>query len=260
MGPIAKMGIPGGPGVANAGWQESGRPRPPKRARRAPYLFVEHQVRIDLLVPPTRVINAMTATAAQRKSEMTTYTIDNENNITAHGSQQEAGEGEAFGSQLELADLAATWEANRLIEVWNGIPGLTPVKKFTNRKSAVARIWKAIQSLDGGNAAETSDPTKASATAVSKRATKAKHAAKQAKKTKGSTSSAKAPTKAFKGKLGKAASKPAAARDGSKKPEVLGMLQRKGGATLGGANKCIWCGATANGNGCPNNPANNHVK
>jgi hypothetical protein len=114
------------------------------------------------------VINAMTATAAQRKSEMTTYTIDNENNITAHGSQQEAGEGEAFGSQLELADLAATWPAARLIEVWNGIPGLTPVKKFTNRKSAVARIWKAIQSLDGGNAAETSEPTKASATAAPK--------------------------------------------------------------------------------------------
>jgi hypothetical protein len=179
------------------------------------------------------VINAMTATAAQRKSEMTTYTIDNENNITAYGSQQVAGEGEAFGSQLELADLAATWEANRLIEVWNGIPGLTPVKKFTNRKSAVARIWKAIQSLDGGSAAETSEPTKASATAVPKRATMAKHAAKQAKKAKGAKSSAKASAKASKGKPGKAASKPAAARDGSKKAEVLGMLQRKGGATLG---------------------------
>jgi len=30
--------------------------------------------------------------------------------------------------------------ASQLIEVWNGIPGLTPVKKFTNRKSAMARI------------------------------------------------------------------------------------------------------------------------
>jgi Protein of unknown function (DUF3489) len=178
------------------------------------------------------VINAMTATAAQRKSEMTTYTIDNENNITAYGSQQEAGEGEAFGSQQELADLAATWEANRLIEVWNGIPGLTPVKKFTNRKSAVARIWKAIQSLDGGSAAETSEPTKASATAVPKRATKAKHAAKQAQKPKGGKSSANGAAKVAKGKPAKAASKPAAARDGSKKAQILDMLQRKGGATL----------------------------
>jgi Protein of unknown function (DUF3489) len=38
--------------------------------------------------------------------------------------------------------------------------------------------------------------------------------------------------KATKGKPGKAASKLTAARDGSKKAEILGMLQRKGGATL----------------------------
>ena len=85
-----------------------------------------------------------------KESEMTMYTIDAENSITALGSQQADFEGEIFASQQELADLAAKWPANRLIEVWNGIPGLTPVKKFTDRKSAVSRIWKAIQSLDGG--------------------------------------------------------------------------------------------------------------
>src|SRR6266851_4420624 len=98
---------------------------------------------------------------------MTTYTIDAENSITAFGSKQEAGEGETFGSQQELADLAATWPANRLIEIWNGIPGLTPVKKFTDRKSAVGRIWKAIQNLDCGSPAET-------ATTAPKQANKAK--------------------------------------------------------------------------------------
>ena len=102
---------------------------------------------------------------------MKTYTIDTENSITAHATKQEAGEGESFSSQQELASLVAEWPADRLIEVWNGIPGLTPVKKFTNRKSAVARIWKAIQSLDGGSPAET-------ATAAPKRAKKAKTAAK----------------------------------------------------------------------------------
>ena len=45
-------------------------------------------------------------------------------------------------------------------------------------------------------------------------------------------SAAKAPGKVAKGKPGKSAAKPAAARDGSKKADVLGMLQRKGGATL----------------------------
>ena len=86
---------------------------------------------------------------------MTTYAIDAENSITALGSQHADFQGEIFATQQELADLAAAWPANRLVEVWNSIPGLTPVKKFTDRKSAVGRIWKAIQSLDGGSAAET---------------------------------------------------------------------------------------------------------
>ena len=99
-------------------------------------------------------MNAMTATAVRRSKKMATFNIDAENNITALGSQQADFEGEIFANQKELADLAAKWPANRLIEVWNGIPGLTPVKKFTDRKSAVGRIWKAIQSLDGGGATE----------------------------------------------------------------------------------------------------------
>src|SRR5258706_10997392 len=98
---------------------------------------------------------------------MTAYTIDTENSITAFASKQEAGEGESFSSQQELASLVASWPANRLIEIWNGIPGLTPVKKFTDRKSAVARIWKAIQSLNGGRAPE-------AATTAPERGSKAK--------------------------------------------------------------------------------------
>src|SRR5712691_2512580 len=85
---------------------------------------------------------------------MTTYTIDTENSIMAHASKQEAGEGESLSSHQELASLVAEWPADRLVEVWNGIPGLTPVKKFKDQKSAVTRIWKAIQSLDGGSLAE----------------------------------------------------------------------------------------------------------
>ena len=154
---------------------------------------------------------------------MKTYTIDAENSITAHATKQEAGEGETFSSQQELASLVAEWQTDRLVEVWNGIPGLTPVKKFTDRKSAVSRIWKAIQSLDGGTTAE-------AATTAPKWANKAKAAAKKGKKAK---AAAKAkPAKASKGKRAKGGNKPAAARDGSKKAEVLGLLKRKGGATL----------------------------
>src|ERR1700738_3249230 len=87
---------------------------------------------------------------------MTTFTIDADNSITAFGTRQEAegAKGESFSTQQELAELAGKWPANRLLEVWNGIPGLSPVKKFTDRKSALARIWKAIQSLNGDSTAE----------------------------------------------------------------------------------------------------------
>ena len=165
-------------------------------------------------------MNVITATAEQRKSEMATYTIDTENSITAHASKEEAGEGATFSTQQELSSLVGEWPARRLIDVWNGIPGLTPVKKFTNRKSGIARIWKAIQSLDGGGAAEATP-------AAPKPSKKTKAGAKKAKKAAPAT---KAPAKAAKGK--RAAAKSSVPRDGSKKAEVLGLLQRKGGATL----------------------------
>jgi hypothetical protein len=37
--------------------------------------------------------------------------------------------------------------AARLVEIWNSLPGVTAVTKFKDRKAAVTRIWKAIQSL-----------------------------------------------------------------------------------------------------------------
>ena len=156
---------------------------------------------------------------------MTTFTIDADNSITAFGTKQEAegAQGESFGTQQELAELAGKWPANRLVEVWNGIPGLSPVKKFTDRKSALARIWKAIQSLNGDSLAD-------AASSASKRPAKAGQAPKPVKKT--ARSAKNKPPKAAKGKRGKGAAKPAAARDGSKKSEVLALLQRKGGATL----------------------------
>jgi hypothetical protein len=91
-------------------------------------------------------MNAMTAAAAKRKSEMTTYTIDAENNITALGSQQADFKGEIFASQQELGDLAAKWSDDRLVEVYNGIPGVTPVKHPNRPKvSATAAPKQARQ-------------------------------------------------------------------------------------------------------------------
>ena len=85
---------------------------------------------------------------------MKTFTINAENCITVHASKKaarETGEG-IFASAEELAELIGP-DNKRLVEIWNGIPGVTPVTKFANRKVATERIWKAIQSL--GEAAGT---------------------------------------------------------------------------------------------------------
>jgi len=96
-------------------------------------------------------MDVMTASADQEKS-MTILTIDSENNIAAHASESEITDkgSEQFTSEKELAQLAAAWPGSRLVDVWNGIPGLTRVKRFTSRRLAIARIWKAVQSLVSG--------------------------------------------------------------------------------------------------------------
>src|SRR5580658_33187 len=90
--------------------------------------------------------------AVLRKPIMTTFTIDTDNNITAHGTPEEAVATTAtpfdsFASQKELAELAAGWPAERLVAIWNSLPGVTPVKKFKDRTTAATRIWQRIQDL-----------------------------------------------------------------------------------------------------------------
>ena len=138
---------------------------------------------------------------------MRLFVIDTDNTITAFPAAAQIPEGqEQFAAEKELAKLAANWPADRLIQIWNSFAGvagfgsdLKPVKKFTDRKSAVARIWKAIQKLDA--------PAAAQAGPVAPKKTKAAKCA---------TAKDAAPT----------------ARDGSKKAIVLALLQRPDGATI----------------------------
>ena len=76
-----------------------------------------------------------------------TYTIDEANEIRAHVIAEDAAAtgAETFTSETELGDLATNWPGARLIEIWNALPGVAPVKKFKDRPTGVARIWKAIQ-------------------------------------------------------------------------------------------------------------------
>ena len=156
----------------------------------------------------------------------TTFTIDRENNITAHTSLKEAkaagiAGAEYFSSEEELAKLAESWSptgtrgrgSSKLLELWNSLPGVIPVKKFTDRKTALDRIWKAAQAL-----------TPPVAPQGAQDAPKAKGSKKKATSDKKAATARKGAKKARRG--GKEV------RDGSKKAEVLDLMRRAKGATL----------------------------
>jgi hypothetical protein len=131
-----------------------------------------------------------------------TFTIDPENDITAYASNAQIptkldSEIEHFTSEKELAQLTSNWPMTRLVDIWNSLAGVIPVRKFTDRKKAIARIWRAIQGLAPATAPRT--------VAAAKRR---------------------------KGKKAKPSTKAAPAREGSKKELVLKMLKQPDGATL----------------------------
>ena len=156
---------------------------------------------------------------------MRTFSIDSENNITVIASAHKAQTGESFGSEEEWHRLTADWPTSRLLDTWNSIPGFTPVKRFQDRKTATARIWKAIQNLGGGVGAPaaTVAPGKASARKTATRAQKSAPADRRVTR-------AKAPRRAHQPTPKKP--KADASRSGTKTAQVLGMLQRPNGATL----------------------------
>ena len=79
---------------------------------------------------------------------MPTFTIENHAVALAGGaplkSKPASGSGH-FSSLKQLEQLAAHWPMSRLVGIWNNLPGLTPVQRFTDRQCAVRRIWKALQ-------------------------------------------------------------------------------------------------------------------
>ena len=157
---------------------------------------------------------------------MTMFTIDKENAIAAFGSAEEAAAAsttpfDSFANPKQLAELIADWPTERLVAIWNSLPGVEPVKGFKNAKSAASRIWERIQSL--AEAAKPKAERKAKGGAPA-----AKGAPAKAKPTKKATPAKKAP----KGKKAAKAQETAGPREGSKTAQVVAMLQRKNGATL----------------------------
>jgi hypothetical protein len=61
------------------------------------------------------------------------------------GRTETDGGSSSFASEPELQEMAGEWPMKRLIEIWNRLPGVEPVTRFTDRKTAIRRIWRAIQ-------------------------------------------------------------------------------------------------------------------
>jgi len=85
---------------------------------------------------------------------MKTYTLIG-SKIQAHSSAAIADEAMATAKETPQAllrtqdDLAAADLAGKdLVAIWNDLPGAQSVKKFTARKIAIERIWKALQELE----------------------------------------------------------------------------------------------------------------
>jgi hypothetical protein len=163
-----------------------------------------------LIFPGTGVMNV--TTAAKRQGENIVFTIDPDNNIAVHAGPPASTENlETFATEKELAKLAADWPGPRLVDTWNSFAGvapfndLKPVKKFTSRKLAVARVWAAVQRL----AANVAQPARDDAPAKGK-------AKKSPEKTAGR---ARAP-------------KGASESRSNKKAEIIALMRRAKGVTL----------------------------
>src|SRR5450432_1478172 len=93
---------------------------------------------------------------------MKTFTIDAENNVIVHATRKAARESGAgvCTTEEQFADLIGP-DAKRLVEIWNSIPGTTPVKKFKDRKTATERIWRAIQTFGESVQPETGEDAEA---------------------------------------------------------------------------------------------------
>jgi hypothetical protein len=160
---------------------------------------------------------------------MTTFTINETNEIVAFTTAEDAAANSAtpfdtFSNADELAQLATGWPAERLLAVWNSVPGLTPATEIKDAGKAAKLIFKRLEK-NGTKSRE--KPPKAEGKAKG-RPQSAKGAAEKGNGRKKATAAKTAPNakKAAKAKEG------GAAREGSRMAQVVALMQRKNGATL----------------------------
>jgi hypothetical protein len=185
------------------------------------------------------------------------FVIDNDNDVTyrAYGLGQ-AANAVCFETADGLDVTTSEMPLSRLQAIWNGFAGvvpfddLKPVKKFENRKKALARIWTAIQRLaqpatihDGQISGKLSEIHAAFAElaappqppapspqppAVAAAAPESDTTPMANTKSKGAKRAAKKPAKAAK----PAPAEKPAAKTGTKQAEAIRLMERKGGVKL----------------------------
>ena len=79
---------------------------------------------------------------------MKTFVIDSAGKISTVQPESVTEGQTTFTTDTELATVTSHWPNGKFVEIWNQLPGVTPIRKFTDRESAVARIWKAVQTLE----------------------------------------------------------------------------------------------------------------
>jgi hypothetical protein len=81
---------------------------------------------------------------------MKVFVIDSTNDVKVYASSKEARKssgGTTFATERDLAVVSKDWPMLRLVAIWNKLPGVTPVRKFRDRNTALRRICAALQDL-----------------------------------------------------------------------------------------------------------------
>ena len=184
---------------------------------------------------------------------MKTFGINAENGISIYGGAATRPNEITFSTEEQLALVAEYFPTSRLVEIWNALPGVTPVKKFKDRATAISRIWKAVSELEVPAEAEVptaETPAEAADEAVEidgpvteqpvaeaepepaeePEPTVAEQAPQTPDVALAETESAEKPTRAK--KAPKTAKNANGTREGSKSALILALLQREGGVSL----------------------------
>lgn len=148
------------------------------------------------------------------------FTIDDENNITAGANEANALQ---FANIAEFEAFLRNQPSDRLVAIWNTLPGVKPTNKFTSRETGVCRITKAVRKFIGKENDAAPAPVEAAAENVAT-SDRMEHKKKPA---------------TIKKRAAKTERALSAVKEGSKAAKAVALLSRAGGVTLAQLSKAM---------------------